>query len=145
MFFSGQGQVAPSPSTAAQRRAHRRLTREDNRYHSGNVKLYSIRYKLLWCAFQHKCEILVRNEKQIWVVEMASRNSCLTVTWHAKHCSGLDGPQQGHDMTLVMGTTDMKLWAFNKRSSNGQGCGPHCMSGKDSYGLKRLKVGSFNS
>lgn len=31
---SGSTQAAPSPSTAAQRRAHRRLTREDNRYHS---------------------------------------------------------------------------------------------------------------
>lgn len=31
---SSAGPSAPSPSTAAQRRAHRRLTREDNRYHS---------------------------------------------------------------------------------------------------------------
>ncbi|XP_071112193.1 disco-interacting protein 2 homolog C-like isoform X5 [Haliotis cracherodii] len=30
----GQGPSAPSPSTAAQRKAQRRLTREDNRYHS---------------------------------------------------------------------------------------------------------------
>ena len=33
--------MAPSPSTAAQRRAHRRLTREDNRYHSGTVSTLS--------------------------------------------------------------------------------------------------------
>ncbi|KAK6165360.1 hypothetical protein SNE40_022301 [Patella caerulea] len=30
----GAGPSAPSPSTAAHRRAQRRLTREDNRYHS---------------------------------------------------------------------------------------------------------------
>ena len=34
---TGQGPGAPSPSTAAQRRAQRRLTREDNRYHSGKL------------------------------------------------------------------------------------------------------------
>ena len=36
LLHTGSTQAAPSPSTAAQRRAHRRLTREDNRYHSGN-------------------------------------------------------------------------------------------------------------
>ena len=32
----------PSPTTAAQRKHHRRLTREDNRYHSGEPHLFPI-------------------------------------------------------------------------------------------------------
>jgi len=31
-------EVTPSPSSAAQRRAQRRATRVDNRYHSGNYR-----------------------------------------------------------------------------------------------------------
>jgi len=45
-MITASSQVTPSPSSAAQRRAQRRVTRVDNRYHSGQLILYIYYAKL---------------------------------------------------------------------------------------------------
>jgi len=56
LCVTAPSQVTPSPSSAAQRRAQRRLTRVDNRYHSGQL---ITRYSVLCCLLSYNLSPMI--------------------------------------------------------------------------------------